>query len=103
MNEAQKLKRNFRNSKVWKEFKKRMWMKCGKLDGITLHPIRKTASLHHRNLDITQYKNLREDWFLPCNNLTHKFIHWLYVYYIKDPAIIDRLRAEMELMKEINS
>ena len=34
--------------------------------------------------------------------LTHKFIHWLYVYYVKDPAIIDRIKAEMERMKEIN-
>ena len=49
-----------------------------------------------------EYENLREDWFLPCNNLTHKVIHWLWTYYKNDEEIIDRLKAEMEKMKAIN-
>ena len=103
MNDKQKSKRNFRQSKTWKEFKKKMWEACGKVDGITLSKLRKGANLHHRNLNEKEYENLREDWFLPCNNLTHKVIHWLWTYYKKDPAIIDRLKAEMERMKKINA
>ena len=76
--------------------------KCGKVDAITLSKLRKGANLHHRNLNEKEYENLREDWFLPCNNLTHKVIHWLWTYYQKDEGIIDRLKKEMELMKEIN-
>ena len=102
MNESQKAKRKFRSSKQWLNFKKTMWQKCNKIDGITLKPLRKGANLHHRNLNEDEYQNLKEEWFLPCNNLTHKMIHWLFGYYLKDPAIIDRLRTEMELMKDIN-
>ena len=102
MNEKQKRKRKFRQSKIWKEFKKRMNEKCGKVDAITLSRLRKGANLHHRNLDEKEYENLREDWFLPCNNLTHKVIHFLYTYYVKDPKIIDRLKTELDLMVEIN-
>jgi hypothetical protein len=47
------------------------------------------------------YEKLNDN-FLPCNNMTHDFLHWLYRYYPKDPAIIDRIKAEMERMKEIN-
>ena len=102
MNDKQKSKRNFRQSKIWKEFKKRMNEKCGKVDAITLSKLRKGANLHHRNLNEKEYENLREDWFLPCNNLTHKVIHWLWTYYKNDEGIINRLKKEMELMKEIN-
>jgi hypothetical protein len=42
------------------------------------------------------------DNFLCCNNLTHKMIHWLWTDYKTDPQIVDRLRAEMEKMAEIN-
>ena len=102
MNETQKTKKKFRTSREWKEFRKLMNAKYKGTDAITLHKLRKGANLHHRNLDESQYANLREDWFLPCNNLTHKFIHWLWTYYQKDPAIIERLKAEMEIMKTIN-
>ena len=74
----------------------------GGKDLITLKPLRKGYQIHHRNLDEKQYQNLREDWFLPCNNLTHKVIHWLYTYFQKDEEISDRLKAEMLKMKEIN-
>ena len=103
MNEKQKAKRNFRSTKVWKEFRKKMFKNCNGVDLITGHKLRKGYQLHHRNLDETQYQNLREDWFICINNQTHDFLHWLFRYYPKDPAIIDRIKAEMERMKEINS
>lgn len=102
MTDIQKIKRNFRQSKKWKAFRTVMKEKCGKTDVITQKKLNRTWQLHHRNLDVAEYKNLREDWFLCCNELTHKFIHWLWTYYQKDPAIIDRIKAEMEKMKEIN-
>ena len=80
-----------------------MKKKSDNKDIITLKPLRKGFQVHHQDLDETKYNVLNPDHFICCNNLTHKFIHWLYVYYIKDPAIIDRIKAEMERMKEINS
>jgi hypothetical protein len=102
MNETQKAKKKFRQSKEWRAFKQSMKDKCGKIDGITQKKLYKTWNLHHRNLDESQYTNLREDWFFPCNNMTHKFLHWLWNYYKDDPEVIDRIKAEMQKMKEIN-
>lgn len=101
MNEIQRIKRNFRNTKAFKQHKAKKKKECGGLDTITMHKLRKGWSLHHEDLNEEHYKILN-DYFLPCNNLTHKFIHWLYGYYIKDPQIIDRIKAEMERMKAIN-
>ena len=102
MNEIQKLKRKFRQSKEWKSFRGLMKKKAGNIDAITLKPLRKGFQVHHQNLDETKYNELIPEHFICVNNLTHKFIHWLYVYYVKDPAIIDRLKAEMQKMAEIN-
>lgn len=102
VNEAQKKKRNFRQSKEWKTFRQEMKKKCGGLDYITGHKLRKGFQVHHRNLDETKYTELEEDNFICINNLTHKVIHWLWTYYKKDPAIIDRIKKEMIKMAEIN-
>ena len=102
MNEVQKLKRKFRQSKEWKSFRNFMKKKSDNKDAITLKPLRKGFQVHHQNLDETKYNELIPEHFICVNNLTHKFIHWCYGYYVKDPAIIDRLKTEMELMAEIN-
>ena len=101
MNEAQKKKRNFRARKLWKDFKAQKKKECGGLDLITLHKLGKLWELHHEYLREENYEKLNDN-FLPCNNMTHEFLHWLFRYYLKDPAIIDRIKAEMERMKEIN-
>jgi hypothetical protein len=102
MNETQKAKKKFRQTKEWKNFRKLMFSKSGKVDRITQKPLRKGWQLHHLLLDETRYAELDEENFVCLNNLTHKFVHWCYGYYQKDPAIIDRIRAELEKMKEIN-
>ena len=102
MNDIQKLKRKFRQSKEWKSFRGLMKKKAGNIDAITLKPLRKGFQVHHQDLDETKYNVLNPDNFICCNNLTHKFIHWCYGYYQKDPKIIDRIKAEMIKMAEIN-
>ena len=102
MNEAQRKKRIFRQSKEWKNFRQEMKKKCGGLDYITGHKLRKGFQVHHRNLDETKYTELEGDNFICINNLTHKVVHWLWTYYQKDPAILDRIKVELEKMKAIN-
>lgn len=102
VNNIQKSKRTFRKSKKWKDFRKTMKERCEKLDVITQKKLYRNWQLHHRNLNEKNYQNLQSDWFLCCNNLTHKVIHWLWTYYQKDESIINRLKFEMEKMKEIN-
>lgn len=102
MNEIQKAKKKFRESKVWKDFRKLMFSKSGKVDRITKKPLRKGWQLHHRLLDETRYSELKEENFVCINNMTHKFLHWLWNYYKDDPEIIDRIKNEMQKMAEIN-
>ena len=101
MNEIQKIKRNFRNTKAFKLHKEKKKKECGGIDKITNKKLRKGWSLHHEDLNEKHYKILN-DYFLPCNNLTHKFIHWLWQYYVVDEGIIDRIKTEMERMRAIN-
>ena len=101
MNEIQKAKTKFRNSKAFKDHKKKKYEECGGIDKITMHKLRKRWNFHHEDLDPAHYEILNDN-FLCCNNMTHKFIHWLFGYYIKDSQILDRIKAELERMKEIN-
>lgn len=101
MTDTQRKKRNFRARKIWKLFKLKKKKECGGIDEITLHKLSKRWELHHEDLREENYEVLNDN-FLPCNNKTHDVIHWLWRYYVDDPAIIDRLKAELEKMKEIN-
>lgn len=101
MNDIQKLKRNFRQTKAWKEKKAAEKKRAGNKDEITGKPLRKGWQMHHQDLNKENYTDLSKP-FLCCNNLTHKFIHWLWTYYRTDVTIIDRLKAEMEVMAQIN-
>ena len=101
MTDEQKKKRNFRQSKKWKEFKKLKKKECGGIDKITQKPLRKFWQLHHEDLEVENYQVLNDN-FICLNNQTHEFIHWLWRYYKADENIIDRLKAEMQKMKKIN-
>lgn len=102
MTEAEKEKRKFRQSKEWKEFREVLKKQAGGKDAITQKPLRKGFQCHHRDLNKENYKNLIPEQFICCNIMTHDFIHWLYLYYKADPSIIDRIKAEMEIMQKIN-
>ena len=101
MNETQKMKRSFRDTSEWKAFRKKKRAESGSLDEITLKNLRKGWELHHEDLDESHYKILNDN-FVCLNKLTHKFIHWLYMYYQNDEEILNRIRIVMERMKEIN-
>lgn len=101
MTDLQKRKTKFRASKKWKLKKLKEKTRAENKDEITLKPLRKGWSLHHLDLNENHYEDLSKP-FLCCNNLTHKLIHWLYVYYKNDETIIDRIKKAMEDMKEVN-
>lgn len=102
MNDKQKSKRKFRQSKEWKSFRGFMKKLSKGKDAITQKPLRKGYQVHHELLDENRYSELDPEHFICCNNLTHKVIHWLYTYWKSDKKIIDRLKDEMERMEKIN-
>ena len=101
MNEAQKKKRSFRDSKKWKDFRKKK-MKEQKVDIITGSKLQGRWNLHHCDLREKNYEDLsHEDWFTCLNSATHDAVHFLYRYYRKDKTIMERLTKLLELMYNI--
>jgi hypothetical protein len=99
LNATQKAKRDFRKSKKWIEFRKKVYDEYGGLDPITLSKLRVGCSIHHRHVtaDMQEYKDISNiDDFCPFNSLTHKCLHWLWTYYKKDPAILQRIKDELD-------
>lgn len=99
-----KEKSKFRRSAKWLTFRRKLRY-SRKVDEITLQPLRPGFNLHHHNLtdDIATYEDISNECNFAClNKQTHKFIHWFYSYYEKDPAIFTRLLLFIEKMAKIN-
>ena len=103
MNAAQKEKRNFRNSKVWKLFRHTKFVEQKGLCFITQKKLPKGATLHHMDLDESHYKDLShpENFVYLCKSM-HEVIHTIWRYYKTDPTVIDRIIEILEMMKKLN-
>ena len=97
LNQTEKSK--FRETTVWKEFRKKF---IGKQDPITLKKLPKRFNLHHMNLRPDCYMELKMDNFEALNGTTHDLVHYLYGYYRKDKNILKRLQRILDRMVEIN-
>ena len=99
MNKSQKSKRNFRNSKAWKEFRHKMNVLQHGIDPITGAKLTKGSNLHHRHISAGEddYKDMsNEDDFVMLNSMTHKMLHWAYTYYKKyGREFLDRIEEEL--------
>lgn len=85
-------KANFRMSSAWKVFRSNMKKKASCIDWVTKKPLSKTWNLHHLDLRSEHYKDISDpERFMPLNEDTHEFVHWLYRYWLKDKGILDRL------------
>lgn len=110
-----KQKQAFRKTQVWRDFRRKFYVKEQKklkngktkdipnVDPITLKPLSRTFNLHHMDLDPHHYASLKEDNFKPVNTQSHEVLHWLYGYYRKDPAILDRLKILLDEMCKLNN
>jgi len=97
-----KEKQKFRNSKTWKEFKKKI-DKLQPVDQLTRKKLSKRHQLHHLDLNPDNYEKLLQENFLNLNPESHKIIHWVYSRYIKDPAIIERMTDIIKAMYILNN
>lgn len=92
----------FRQSKAWKQLRKTKRESDCK-DALTLKKLSPQFNLHHLDLNPDNYKDLSDpDKFLCLNHNSHDCVHFLWTYYRKDPAILDRLREILERMRQIN-
>ena len=99
---AKDVKAKFRQSKEWKEFRKRMFEKQGGKDTITGKKLCRGFNCHHLDMSAENYNQLIEENFVALNKQTHEALHFLFSYYQKDPTILDRFKEVLDKMNELN-
>ena len=99
---AKDVKAKFRQSKEWKEFRKRMFEKQGGKDTITGKKLCRGFNCHHLDMSAENYDQLIEENFIALNKQTHEALHFLFRYYQKDPTILDRFKEVLDKMNELN-
>lgn len=103
MNDSQKLKRNFRNSKKWKEFRHLKNIEQGGKCYISHKKLYKTANLHHLDMSNEHYQDIsKPENFVYLNKKMHDTVHILYPLYVDDESVLERLKEVLDKMKEIN-
>lgn len=95
-------KAKFRQTKIWKEFRKKIYDKQNGLDIITGKKLYKGWNLHHLDMSTENYDKLDEENFVALNKQTHDCCHFLFRYYQKDKTILDRLKQVLDKMDELN-
>lgn len=95
-------KAKFRCTKIWKDFRKKIFDKQNGLDIITGKRLYKGWTLHHIDMSIENYDKLDEEKFIAINKSTHEVIHTLFRYYKNDKTILSRLEQILEKMDELN-
>lgn len=99
---AKDVKAKFRATKVWNEFRKRIFDKQDGKDIITGKKLYRGYNVHHLDMSAENYDQLTEENFIAVNKQTHETLHFLFRYYQKDPTVLDRLKTFLEKMNELN-
>ena len=99
---AKDVKAKFRQTKAWKEFRKKIFDKQYGKDIITGKKLYKGYSVHHLDMSAENYDQLIEENFIAINKQTHETIHTLFRYYQKDPTVLDKLKTVLDRMNELN-
>ena len=99
---AKDAKAKFRQSKEWKEFRKRIFDKQDGKDVITGKKLYKGYNVHHLDMSAENYDQLIEENFIAINKQTHETIHTLFRYYRDDKDILNRIKQTLDKMVELN-
>ena len=95
-------KSKFRQSKEWKEFRKRIFDKQDGKDIITGKKLYKGYNVHHCDMSAENYGKLIEENFIAVNKNTHETLHFLFRYYKNDKDVLDRIKQVLDKMVELN-
>lgn len=99
--EESKYKSKIRARVSWKNFRERL-KKERKIDALTQKPLNKGYECHHCDLNVAHYEIFTDENFELLNTKSHDVVHFLYGYYVKDAAILDRLKAILDKMVALN-
>lgn len=79
MNDTQKKKRNFRDSKKWKDFRKRKMLEQKGICALSKRKLTGRWNLHHLDLDATHYEDLSDPTkYVALNSRQHSLVHEIY-------------------------
>jgi len=98
------LKEKFRKSREWKDFRAKMAILFNHRDYITGRKLVKGFNVHHLRTeqDAENYQDIsHEEEFIPLNSYCHKMLHYLFIFYQKDPTVMDRLKEILDKMCEL--
>lgn len=86
-------------SSPWKTLRQKVKKRFNNFDWLTKLPLLKTWNCHHLDMRDKNYTCIKDvTRFLPLNEDTHKFAHWLYKLWCKDKTILHRLELLMQSM-----
>lgn len=103
MTEIEKAKRKFRATKEWKNFRMKMKRLSKNRCCLTGTLLRKGFQVHHLDLNPEHYEDLNEENFVCLNKRSHELVHTIFIYWMKDKGIIDRLVKILEKMEELTN
>ena len=99
---ARDVKAEFRKTKEWREFRKKIFDKQEGKDVITGKKLYKGYNVHHCDMSAENYNKLIEENFIAANKTTHEALHFLFRYYKNDKDILNRIKQVLEKMVELN-
>lgn len=105
MTESEKMKRKFRASKAWKDFRHSINVEQKGVDPITGCKLSKSFNCHHRIQDKEQYTNIEDkSHYVGLNKETHDVVHFILRYVKKygDLRVLDNLYEEIRKEIELN-
>ncbi len=100
---SQRSKSKFRRTGKWLKFRAFKKKEQGNKDAITLAPLHSGFQIHHIDQNEEKYEDLSNlENFVALNRYSHKLLHYLFTYYKKDRNVLERLKALLEKMLELN-
>lgn len=77
MSSSKEIKSKVRRSKEWKNFRKRL-ISEQKIDPITKKKLTTGCNVHHLDLNVNHYSDLKEENFVVLNRQSHELIHAIF-------------------------
>ena len=98
------IKEKFRKSREWRDFRSLMAKMFIHRDYLTGRRLVKGVNVHHLRpeQDEKDYCDIsNQEEFIPLNSYCHKMLHYLFIYYQKDPTIMERLKEILDKMCDL--